>query len=125
MSPERPFNEAEEIIEEIENAIIEGDEEALEAEGVLEHEQGDHAALKERNIAVACAAFLFLLSFFMKGKTSTLVRGLGYFCGAAAYFSEIRALTDGFTKKIPHREAFMAYCFGPLYILMGIAYLLE
>ena len=36
----------------------------------------------------------------------------------------ILLLTDCFSKRIPHREMFMAYCFGPLYILLGISYLI-
>ena len=26
---------------------------------------------------------------------------------------------------VPHKELFMAFCFGPLYILLGLSYLLE
>ena len=33
-------------------------------------------------------------------------------------------LTDCFTAKVPHKELFMAYCFGPMYILLGLSYLL-
>lgn len=126
----RPEHETEELIQELEAAIAEGDEQALEeveeeAEGRLRHEKGDHAALKERNAAVMLAALLFLTSFFCGEEARTVLRGIGYFFGAAAYFSELRFLTDGFTERVPHREAFMAYCFGPLYILMGVAYLLE
>ena len=48
-----------------------------------------------------------------------------YFLGAGAYFAEILVLTDGFRQKVPRKELFMAYCFGPLYILLGLSYLLE
>ena len=48
-----------------------------------------------------------------------------YFLGAGAYFAEILVLTDGFRRKVPQKELFMAYCFGPLYILLGLSYLLE
>ena len=27
------------------------------------------------------------------------------------------------TEAVDHKEMFMAYCFGPLYVLMGISYL--
>ena len=47
------------------------------------------------------------------------------FCGAGAYVAEILILTDGFRRKVPQKELFMAYCFGPLYILLGLSYLLE
>ena len=45
--------------------------------------------------------------------------------GAGAYVAEILILTDGFRRKVPQKELFMAYCFGPLYILLGLSYLLE
>ena len=52
-----------------------------------------------------------------------------FLCGMAQgcdlYFCEIVLLTDCFTAKVPHKELFMAYCFGPLYILLGLSYLLE
>ena len=41
----------------------------------------------------------------------------------AAYFAEILLLTDCFSRRVPHREMFMAYCFGPLYLIMGVGYL--
>ena len=50
---------------------------------------------------------------------------IAYFCGAGAYVAEILILTDGFRRKVPQKELFMAYCFGPLYILLGLSYLLE
>ena len=53
-----------------------------------------------------------------------LLKGIAYFFGAAAYFCEIVLLTDCFTAKVPHKELFMAYCFGPMYILLGLSYLL-
>ena len=52
------------------------------------------------------------------------LKGIAYFFGAAAYFCEIVLLTDCFTAKVPHKELFMAYCFGPMYILLGLSYLL-
>ena len=54
-----------------------------------------------------------------------LLRAIAYFCGAGAYVAEILILTDGFRRKVPQKELFMAYCFGPLYILLGLSYLLE
>ena len=54
-----------------------------------------------------------------------LLRAAAYFLGAGAYFAEILVLTDGFRQKVPRKELFMAYCFGPLYILLGLSYLLE
>ena len=38
--------------------------------------------------------------------------------------SEVLLLTDCFRTRVPHSEMFMAYCFGPMYILLGISYLL-
>ena len=48
---------------------------------------------------------------------------LGYLFGAIAYICEIMVLTDCFKVKIPHNELFMPYCFGPLYLIMGVGYL--
>lgn len=76
-----------------------------------------------RNVFVFAAAVLFILSILLS-EAHTL-RAVAYFLGAAAYLSELAMLTKGFRERIPHAEAFMAVCFGPLYILMGLAYLLE
>ena len=75
-----------------------------------------------RNLAVGAAAALFLVSLFHL-PCRYLLKAIAYFFGAAAYFCEILLLTDCFTQKVPHREMFMAYCFGPMYILLGISYL--
>lgn len=64
-----------------------------------------------------------MISLILKNHSSIL-RSIAYFCGTGAYFLEILLLTDCFSKRIPHREMFMAYCFGPLYILLGISYLI-
>ena len=48
---------------------------------------------------------------------------MGYLFGAIAYICEIMVLTDCFKVKIPHNELFMPYCFGPLYLIMGVGYL--
>ena len=76
-----------------------------------------------RNLFVIVAAVLFILSLLLSHKHT--LRAIAYFLGAAAYISELAMLTKGFRERIPHAEAFMALCFGPLYILMGIAYLVE
>ena len=70
------------------------------------------------------AAALFLASFTL-ADIHKLLRAIAYFCGAGAYVAEILILTDGFRRKVPQKELFMAYCFGPLYILLGLSYLLE
>jgi hypothetical protein len=73
--------------------------------------------------AVLLAAVLFLISLFhVPGKY--VLKAIAYFLGAAAYFSEILLLTDCFRTKVPHQEMFMAYCFGPMYLLLGLSYLL-
>ena len=51
------------------------------------------------------------------------LRAVGYLFGAIAYICEIMVLTDCFKVKIPHNELFMPYCFGPLYLIMGVGYL--
>lgn len=86
---------------------------------------GKRAATKRvlmlRNLMVVCAVVLFLLSFRMAAYAP--LRAAGYIFGALAYVLEILVLTDCFQTKIPHNELFMPYCFGPLYIIMGIGYL--
>ena len=77
-----------------------------------------------RNLAAGAAAALFLASFAL-ADIHKLLRAIAYFCGAGAYVAEILILTDGFRRKVPQKELFMAYCFGPLYILLGLSYLLE
>ena len=74
-----------------------------------------------RNALVVFAVTLFLLSFAGKGEP---LRAIGYISGALAYVCEILVLTDCFKIKIPHNELFMPYCFGPLYLIMGIGYLM-
>lgn len=84
----------------------------------------EHVMLLARNIAVGVAAALFLASFLLP-EIHKALRAIAYFCGAGAYFAEILVVTDGLTRKVPKRELFMAFCFGPLYILLGLSYLLE
>lgn len=100
-------------------------------EGLSEHDFIDHSRHKKlehtvlliRNIAVGCAVVLFVISLFHL-PFGSLLKGIAYFLGAAAYFCEICLLTDCFTTRVEHHEMFMAYCFGPLYILLGLSYLL-
>ena len=87
------------------------------------HKKLEHAILLVRNIAVAIAVVLFFLSLFHIHAAS-LCKAIAYFMGAGAYFSEILLLTDCFRTRVPHSEMFMAYCFGPMYILLGISYLM-
>lgn len=88
------------------------------------HPRAEHVILLLRNLAAGAAAALFLVSLFHL-PCRYLLKAIAYFFGAAAYFCEILLLTDCFTQKVPHREMFMAYCFGPMYILLGISYLLH
>ena len=89
-----------------------------------EQKRREHLMLIVRNLAAGAAAVLFLASFALAAIHKPL-RAVAYFCGAGAYFAEILVLTDGFRRKVPKKELFMAYCFGPLYILLGLSYLLE
>ncbi len=86
------------------------------------HPKIDYALLVLQNLFVALAALFFLSSFFVHGVYSIL-KAVGYFCGAAVYVFECLAVTDCFGTKVPHTEMFMVYCFGPLYILMGLGYI--
>lgn len=115
---EEVFHEAGEVIHD----MLEGlSEEELISHS--EHKKLEHAVLLFRNIAVALAVILFVLSMFHL-SVSHLLKGCAYFLGATAYCAEFILLTDCFTKQVPHQEMFMAYCFGPLYILLGMSYLL-
>ena len=100
-------------------------------DGILEKdliEESSHKTLEEillwiRNIAVMAAVILFLVSLIIH-EQGHLWKGIAYFCGAGAYVAELLLLTECFTKKASHNEMFMVYCFGPLYILLGLSYLL-
>lgn len=83
-----------------------------------------HLILRLRNLAVATAAVLFVLSL-IHVPGSSILKAVAYFLGAVAYLGELLLLTDCFTHRIPHRELFMIYCFGPLYLLLGVSYLLD
>ncbi len=125
MSNHTLHDEMEEVIHHAEDMIhdvIEG----LSEEEVISHsthKKAEHIALLIRNIAVGAAVGLFLLSLCPFTFRYTL-KAIAYFLGAAAYCAEFVILTDCFTEQVPHREMFMAYCFGPMYILLGLSYLL-
>lgn len=100
-------------------------EELFDDEEFIEHAQ--HPILNEiiiwaRNLGVLIAVVLFLISIFNHHLTK--LRAIAYFFGAACYFLEIVEMTNYFREKPHLKEMFMVYCFGPLYILMGISYLL-
>jgi hypothetical protein len=86
------------------------------------HPKIDYLLLVLRNFFVVFAAIFFLASLVFHGAYTTL-KAIGYFSGAAAYIFECLAVTDCFQTKVPHTEMFMVYCFGPLYILMGLGYI--
>lgn len=87
------------------------------------HPKIDYTLLVLRNLFTLIAVIFFLLSMFLHGAYSTM-KAIGYFAGAVAYIFECFAVTDCFQTKVPHSEMFMVYCFGPLYILMGLNYIL-
>ncbi len=87
------------------------------------HPNADYIVLIVRNVFVAISAVLFLITFVSHGESNTL-KAIAYFLGAGAYLFECLALTDFFRKKVEHKEMFMVYCLGPLYLLMGIDYIL-
>lgn len=125
-------DEVEEVIHNAEEAIHDAGEvihdvlEGLSEEEVISHSSHpyfEHLILLFRNISVALAVVLFVLSLVhIPGEY--VFKGVAYFLGAAAYSAEFVLLTDCFSKRVPHREMFMAYCFGPMYILLGLSYLL-
>jgi len=125
-------DEVEEVIHGAEEVIHEAGEvlhdvlEGLSEEELIshsEHKSFEHGVLLFRNITVGLAVLLFLISMFHL-PFSHVLKAVAYFLGATAYFSEFILLTDCFTKRVPHQEMFMAYCFGPLYILLGLSYLM-
>lgn len=80
--------------------------------------------LNLRNIFTLIATILFIVSILFNHKNMVL-KFAAYLCGMLAYIFEFVALTDGFKKRIPHDELFMIYCFAPLYLLLGVSYLLH
>lgn len=88
------------------------------------HPKIAYAMLIARNVLVAVAAILFLASFLLH-DIYRLLKAIAYFCGAGAYLFECLLLTDCFKTKVPHKEMFMVYCLGPLYLLMGLNYILN
>lgn len=86
------------------------------------HPKADYTFLILRNVFVGLAAAIFLMALFVS-EYHALLNGIAYVCGAVAYLAECLAVTDCFRTKVPHTELFMVYCFGPLYLLMGLNYL--
>lgn len=107
--------------------VVETAKEVLEEKELIEsghHKRIERIALYLRNLAVLAAAVLMLVSLSHTELYETY-RACGYFCGMGAYVCELVLLTDCFTQKIDHHEGFMAYCFGPLYFIMALSYLIE
>ncbi|MGM9662913.1 MAG: hypothetical protein ACI3WR_07490 [Oscillospiraceae bacterium] len=86
------------------------------------HQKLERLFLTLRNIAAGVAVLLFLFSVIVIVPVHRL-KAVAYFFGAAAYLFEIAVLTDCFTTRVSPNEMFMAYCFGPMYVLLGISYL--
>ena len=122
---EELIHEVEDVIHDVEDAIHDVYEGLSEEELISHshHKTAEHYILIIRNVAVALAVVLFAISLF-HFEGNNILKAIAYFLGAAAYFSEILLLTDCFSERVPHQEMFMAYCFGPMYILLGLSYLL-
>jgi len=86
------------------------------------HHGGPRGMLMAQNAAVLVAVILFAISLF-PGHNTHLIKAVAYFFGAVAYFCELMYHTNCFRNKIPRSESFMAFCFGPMYILLGISYI--
>lgn len=86
-----------------------------------EHPILDWFMLVFRNMFVGMAVIFFLGAFFFD-DVYHMLKGIGYFFGAGAYVVECLLITNYFKVKVPHSEMFMVYCFGPLYIIMGLGY---
>ena len=87
------------------------------------HPKIDYVLLVLRNLFAAVAAILLVISIILH-RPHDVFKAIAYFCGAAAYLFELLAVTDCFQTKVPHSEMFMIYCFGPLYIIMGLSYVI-
>lgn len=108
-------------------SVVETAKEVLEEKELIEsghHKKLEKFVLLLRNLAVLGAVILMLTSLAHSPMYETF-RAWGYLSGMLAYISELVLLTDCFTKKIASSEGFMAYCFGPLYFIMAISYLIE
>ena len=125
MSEHTTHHHMEDVIHEVEEVIHDVYEGLSEEELISHshHKKAEHYILILRNVAVALAVVLFAVSL-AHFEGSNILKAIAYFLGAMAYFSEILLLTDCFSEKVPHQEMFMAYCFGPMYILLGLSYLL-
>ena len=77
-----------------------------------------------RNVFVLLTAICFIASFFLH-EHHLLIRGIGYCMGFGAYFAELLELTEGFNRKKHLDDLFMAICFGALYVVLAITYILE
>lgn len=88
------------------------------------HRHRDYVMLLLRNLLVAFASVFFILAFFFD-DIYHIFKAIGYFSGALAYIFELLLLTNCFKTKVPHKEMFMVYCLGPLYIIMGLGYILH
>ena len=80
--------------------------------------------LRYRNLFALVATVLFLVSI-SSSYLSSILKFVAYFCGMVAYTFELLYMTKGFSEKNSHEEMFMVYCFAPLYLLLGISYLLH
>lgn len=90
----------------------------------MAHPKADYIMLIFRNIFAFCAMVLFVVSFFLSSSFN-YIKAIAYLCGAVAYIFELLALTDCFRTRVGHHEMFMVYCFGPLYLLMGLGYIFK
>lgn len=113
------LHDVEETIEDTIRDVYEG----LSEEDFISHSHYrglEYLLLIIRNIAVAFAMIFFIITLF-NFTGADVLKAVAYLMGAIAYLCEILILTDCFHTKIPHHEMFMAYCFGPMYILLGIS----
>lgn len=125
MSEHKLQHEVEEVIHEVEEVIHDVYVGLSEEELISHshHKKLEHWILILRNLAVGAAVMLFAVSLF-HFEGNNILKAIAYFLGAGAYCGEILLLTDCFSEQVPHQEMFMAYCFGPMYLLLGLSYLL-
>ncbi len=102
-----------------------------DAETYLHHDEltrFEHICLDVRNTLAGIAAALFILSLLhIHGLPANAVQSVAYFFGAGAYIAELVEMSDEEKRASKHhkRRIFMPNLFGVLYLILGIAHLLE
>lgn len=90
----------------------------------------EQRCLAARNILVIISATLFIVSILPIEPIEAVhhdISGIAYLFGAGAYIAEIIEMSDEEKRAHPHHKhrVFMPNVFGILYIILGIAHIIE